>query len=428
MLSDVISDQFDPLSTQLQKYIDENKTGGISCLVYHKDQIVFCKTYGWKDKVNQIPLSYDTIFRIYSMTKPIVCLGLLTLYDEDKFQLDDPISKYIPEFTDSKVLKSFDPENNEIITENAQTPITIRELFTHTAGLTYGHITVIPGEKLYESIFNFNPKKPIEILQNLRDLPTLQEWVKTFVKVPLLYHPGTHYWYSHGTDVLGLLIEKLSGKKLDEFLRKVFFDKLEMNDTDFCIPKNKSYRLSKAFTLDDNLRLTQLDGKTDNSFMQRPRFLSGGGGLLSTLEDYMKFTKMILDGGIYNGNQIVSKRIIDLMTQNNLPDGKSPFDMALIPSQDPDLIKVNTGFGYGLGVKVKTSKNFISSGIGTHEWFGAMNTLYWIDPKNQLFTILMTQYCPPNFKWEFIIDSTLIKKLVYEAIESVQVDLMMNED
>lgn len=199
MLTDIITDNFDPLSKQLQKYIDENRTGGISCLVYHKDRIIFSKKYGWQDKNKQIPLDYDTIFRIYSMTKPIVSLGLLTLLDEGKFQLDDPISQFLSEFGTIQVLKEYDEETGHIELEEPITPITIRHLLTHTAGLTYGLLPIIPSEVLYLKKFNLKLTKPLDAMLNLFNLPSLEQWSKQFTTVPLIAQPGTYFlvckWY-----------------------------------------------------------------------------------------------------------------------------------------------------------------------------------------------------------------------------------------
>lgn len=424
MLTDTMTEGFEPLSKQLQKFVDDNKTGGISCLVYHKDKIIFSKNFGWKDKNKHIPLSYDTIFRIYSMTKPIVCLGLLTLLDEGKFQLDDPISNYLPEFASVRVLKEYDKDTGEIELVDLTAPITIRQLFTHTAGLTYGLLPVIPAEQFFIKKFDLNITKPLDVLLQIVNAPPLDQWLKDFTTVPLLAQPGSYFWYSHAIDVLGLLIEKLSGQKLDDFLKERLFVPLGMTDTDFYLPEDKWDRLAKAFSLGADAELVQLAGAVDENFKQKPNFLSGGGGLVSTLEDYMKFTQMVLHGGLYDGKQIVSSKIIDLMAQNHFPEGKTFMEMSLIPITDPALVKLNTGFGFGLGVETKIAKNYVSCGIGTHEWGGAMNTLYWIDPKNQLFTVLMTQYCPSDLNWMPFTEHSFIKQLVYDALEDSQKDLL----
>lgn len=297
-----------------------------------------------------------------------------------------------------------------------ETPIPIRHLLTHTAGLTYGLFPVIPAEMVYLKEFNLTPQPPLETLLRWTKFPELAQWVPHFAKIPLVSQPGKRWLYSHAHDVIGYLIEKLSGKKLDEFLKDRIFDKLGMTDTDFFVPTDKLDRFTKVYTFDDSKQLIQLAGQIEEVFKMKPRFLSGRGGLVSTINDYLKFTVMMLQGGMYNEIQVVSKEIIDLMTQNHLPDNKSTLDMFYVPIKDPSLIKLSEGYGFGLGIRVKIADNITSAGIGSHEWGGAMNTIYWIDPKNQLVCILMTQFCLQDLSSQFNIDQPRIKKLVYQSI------------
>ncbi|MHA2098718.1 MAG: serine hydrolase domain-containing protein [Candidatus Kariarchaeaceae archaeon] len=408
-------EKFKSLSSGLQKYIDENQTGGISCLVYHKDKVVFKNNFGWKDKLNEELMDFNTIFRIYSMTKPIVCLTALTLYEEGKFDLDDPISRYLPEFSNLTVMKSYDKVTGEAKIANTDKQITIRQLFTHTSGLSYGLFPMISIDKVYAKEFKYDITNPIALLMSGRRM-YLEEFSKQISNLPLAFEPGSHWWYAFGHDILGYLIQKLTGKTLDEVLKERIFDKLGMDDTGFYVPEDKWHRLSKAYTHDEAGKLVEINGIFNQTFKRKPRFLSGGGGLVSTLNDYLKFTLMMLNGGEFNGVKIVSKDIIELMIRNHLPNNKSRLEMGHIKIEDPEQIRLAEGYGFGLGVEVKIEENITKCSIGTHSWGGAMNTMYWIDPKNQLITILMTQLAPTDFRWIFPIDGIHVRKLVYDAI------------
>ena len=222
---------------------------------------------------------------------------------------------------------------------------------------------------------------------------------------------------------MGYLIEKLSGKKLDIFLKKNIFDKLGMNDTDFYIPKEKWKRLTKVYTKNQDDKLIEVEGDIYEGFKHKIQFLSGGGGLVSTLEDYMKFCLMMLNGGQCKENQIVSKETIELMTSNQLPNKNTYLDMQYIKYDDSESIKRSEGYGFGLGVRVKIAENMSRSGIGNYEWAGALNTFFDIDPANQVISIILTQYCPEDSDWIFSIDPLRINILVYEALEKAGIKI-----
>jgi len=414
---------FKSLSDEFQKYIDNNETGSVVCLVYHKDKLTYCEKFGWKDIKNKIPISFDDIFRIYSMTKPIVCLAALILYDEGKFDLDDPIEKYLPEYKSLKILKSYNDETGEIELEKAKEKITIKHLFTHTSGLSYGFYPGVPIDKLYGEKFGFTDELRIKsVLESFHQLDVLEEFSNSLATLPLAFEPGSHLWYAWGIDLLGLLIEKLSGKKLDVFLKERIFDKLNMKDTDFYVPEEKRDRLVKAYTKDNEGKLLEVEGVIVEGFYTKPKFLSGGGGLVSTLEDYFKFCLMMLNDGKYNDSLIVSKEVIELMTSNQLPNGKDYLDMQLFKIEDPELIKRNEGFGFGLGVIVKIADNMLKSGIRGYSWGGAFNTIFRIDPVNEVIILVLTQYCPVDNNWIVPIDTFRISDLVYEGLEKYSLD------
>jgi CubicO group peptidase (beta-lactamase class C family) len=410
---------FKKLSGEFQKYIDRNVTGCVLCAVYHQDKLVYCNKFGWKDRENQIPIAFDNIFRMYSMTKPITCLAALILHEEGLFNLDDPLEKYLPEFKNLKILKSYDNKTGETKLEENKNPITIKHLFTHTSGLSYGDypeecsVDILYGEEFGFTTENRLKKK----LEMFPIMPSLDDFSKRLATLPLVFEPGKYWWYAFNHEILGHLIEKLSRKKLDAFFRDEIFEKLEMNDTDFYVPNKKWTRLTKVYTKDKNGKLIGVKGSIYEGFKHKIDFLSGGGGLVSTLEDYLKFCIMMLNGGSYKDKQILSRETIKMMTTNQLPNNKTFLDMQFIEYEDPESIIRNEGYGFGLGVLVKIAENASRSGIGDYSWGGAFNTFFNIDPANQVILIVMTQYCPENSDWIMPIDWLRIGNLIYKALK-----------
>jgi len=416
-IEQVKSESFSHLTTKLQNFIDNNETGSILCAVYHKGKMVYCDKFGWRDKENNIPIEFDDIFRIYSMTKPIVSLAALILHEEGKFNLDDPIEIFLPEFKNIRILKSYNHETGDTELEEAKNKITLKHLFTHTSGLSYGFYPGIPVDKLYGEKFGFvGENRTKSVLESFPKLDILDEFSKKLASLPLIFEPGTNMWYGFNHDVLGLLIEKLSSKKLDVFLKERIFDKLSMNDTSFYVSEENRNRLAKPYMKKQDRELIEVKGEISGGFDSKPAFLSGGAGLVSTLEDYLKFTLMLLNGGEYAGNQIVSSKTIELMTSNQLQDGKTYLDMQYIKVEDPELIEMTEGYGFGLGVVVKIAKNRAKSGIGDYGWAGAANTLFRIDPTNQVIIIVFSQHIPPDNNWIQPITTDEIQSLVYDSL------------
>ena len=420
-LKTINPESFSEVTKEFQKKIDKNETGSILSVVYHKGELVYCNKFGWKDKENQIPIEYDDIFRFYSMTKPIVCLAALILYEEGKFILDDPIENFLPEFKNIKVLKTYNQKTGDYELDDPQNKITIRHIFTHTSGVSYGFFPEVSVDKLYGKEFGYKEENRIkEVIEKLHDFDKIENFSKMLAAFPLLFEPGKHWWYGYNHEILGGIIEKLSGKKLNVFLKERIFDKLGMEDTDFYVPDEKINRLVKAYTKEHSGELVEVKGVISDGFNSKPpRFLSGGGGLLLTLGDYLKFCIMMLNGGKYNSEQIVSSETIELMTSNQLPDGKSYLETHFSNFEDPDVIEKNEGCGFGLGVIVKIGENISRGGIGEYGWVGAADTTFTIDPANQLITISLTQHIPPDNNWiQPIIGSDVeIRNLVYEVLK-----------
>ncbi|MHA1944837.1 MAG: serine hydrolase domain-containing protein [Candidatus Hodarchaeales archaeon] len=392
-MTEITYPSFYALSEEFQEIVDKRKTGGISCLIYHKGEVLYRKAFGWKDRLNQECMGLDTIHRIYSMTKPILCVALLILYEEGFFDLDDPISKFLPEFKEMKVLSSYDKETGAIETIKASKQITIKDLFMHTSGISYGSWPKIPIDHYYARKFEVDTSIPVyPFLEKQRNFEPLTNFSKTLSKLPLAFNPGDHYWYGFNHDILGFLIEKLSGENLDDYLKEKLFTKLGMPDTDFSVNKHNKARLSKVYTKSEENELIELEGPVLDGFYDKPKFLSGGGGLVSTLEDYLHFCQMLLNNGKYNGLRILKKSTVKLMTTNHFPNNTSVQDKRFIKITDPEWLWWDIEHGMGLGVAVKIAHNITKKSIGSHSWEGVLNTHYWIDPKKDIIFILLTQF------------------------------------
>ena len=419
-IQQIVPDSFAELTQYFQNLIDKEETGCVLFATYHKGKLAYCNKFGWRDKENNIPIAFDDIFRMYSMTKPITCVAALTLYEEGKFNLDDPVEKFLPEYKDMKVLKSYDQKTGDYELEETKTMMTIKNLFMHTSGLSYGFYPGVSIDKLYEKEFGYVKDTRVqEMLEALPETEILEEYSQRIAKLPLFFEPGTHWWYGWNHELLGLLIEKLSGKTLNIFLKERIFDKLGMHDTDFYVPKEKRERLVKPYMKKPDGNLIEVKGPIADGFNSSPKFLSGGGGLVSTLEDYLKFCIMMLNGGEYNGKQIVSNKTIEMMTTNQFPNGKTTLDMQYYKIEDPEIRERSEGYGFGLGVNVKIAENMTRSGIGDYGWGGAAGTIFRVDPAKRVITIALSQYIPPDNNWIIPIpgDNIKISKLIYEALD-----------
>jgi CubicO group peptidase (beta-lactamase class C family) len=370
----------------MQRYVDDNKLPGMITMVARHGKIVHFEKYGYMDKDKT--MRYDAIFRIASMTKPVTSVAVMILYEEGYFQLDDPVADYIPEFRDLKVFSSID--ENGIHTVDQVRPMTIRDLLTHTSGLT-GIGADTPVDSMYNAA-------------NLSD-GTLKEMIQKLSEIPLLYQPGTTWNYSRSTDVLGYLIETLSGKPLDMFLKERIFIPLGMDDTDFYVPKEKFERVGAVYAPDSTgIRIIM---EPDTNIVSIPvKFLSGNGGLYSTATDYMIFSRMLLNRGEYNGIRILGSRTVDLMTSNQISDERMPEDDFFGP------LMSGMGFGFGFAVLQDNRGAKITGSEGSYWWSGSGNTYFYIDPHEDMIVILMTQFVP-NFYYPVF---KQLRVLSYQAI------------
>ncbi|MBB6237302.1 CubicO group peptidase (beta-lactamase class C family) [Pedobacter sp. AK013] len=389
----LLKERLDNLSNRL---IANNEVGGINVLLIKDGKILYNKAFGYADVATKQPLKTNHIFRIASQTKAITSIAAMMLWEDGKFLLDDPISKYIPEFKNPKVLDKFNPADSSYTTVSAQREITIRDLLRHTSGIGYPRIT---NDDRIQAIYTKSG-----ILSGIGSKTLLKNQVKMLAKMPLLHQPGYKFTYGMNTDVLGYLIQVVSGLPLDEFFRKRLFEPLEMNDTYFTIPASKADRLiSISEKTDQGLKKVNhpvYENSSVNYPLERDIILSGGAGLSSTTADYAKFLQMLLNKGIYNGKKLLGAKTIELITTNQLPENA-------ISQGDPD-------FRFGLGFWLVTDENkFIhSSNVGTFYWSGAFNTHYWADPKENIIGLVFTQEYLPASYWDL---GTLYKNVVYSS-------------
>jgi len=369
-------------------YIDENKIAGAVTMVARRGKIAHFKSFGMMDIDGAKPMRKDAMFRIASMTKPITSTAIMILYEEGHFLLSDPVSKYIPEFGEPKVIAPSSTPNS-LTVEPAKREITIRNLLNHTSGITYGGGL---HSKLYEAANITSGLGPTE--------GTIGDMVKRLAKLPLISNPGEEFHYGLSIDVLGYLVEVVSGMSFDDFLKERIFVPLEMNDTYFVLPEGKLSRMAQTYRRNKDGKLEKED--VDLAYLVDQTYFSGGAGLVTTASDYMRFAQMILNEGKLDGVRIISRKTVELMTSNSIGDLYAPF-------------RPNSGdkFGYGFGIRTERGEFDELESIGILGWDGAFYTRFWIDPKEKLIGVFMSQM---NNNW----NSDLANKyrvLVYQAID-----------
>jgi CubicO group peptidase (beta-lactamase class C family) len=370
------------IRTVMNRHVADKQIPGAIGLIARRGKIAYQEAYGMADIEAGKPMQLDTIHRIYSMSKPITSVAVMMLYEEGKFQLNDPVAKYLPEFAKMQVgVEEKDPQTGKPVlkTVPAKRPITIRDLLRHTAGLTYGFF----GDTLVDREY-----RKARILSDLN----LAEFITHLTQIPLLYEPGTRWNYSVSVDVLGRLVEVMSGKSFDQFLQERIFNPLNMRDTGFYVPANKKDRLAKLYspTKDGKIQPAAICATRQEctekfpdavpSYLEPPSLLSGGGGLVSTAYDYLRFCQMLLNQGQYEGKRLLSRKTVQLMSSDNL---------GTIPGMGP-----GTGFGLGFAVSKAPGEAGMLGSAGEYNWGGAAGTRFWIDPQEELIGIFMIQILP----------------------------------
>ena len=365
------SEKLTLLNQAMHSYVDDNELSAIQTAIVKNGKLIHFDSYGSSDISENDPLEEDDIFRIASMTKPIVSIGLMMLYEEGKFNLNDPVYKYIPEFKNLtiKKRKKVKPVKNHV---------KIIDLLRHSAGLNF------KGPEDYRKVISMN----------------LEEYTKESVKEPLRFEPGTTWWYSSSTDICGYLIEILSGQKLDVYLKDKIFDPLKMNDTSFELPKNKLDRLTTLYVVGEKKELVSFDNKSNSPFKDKVTLLNGSGGLLSTTKDYLKFSVMLLNNGSIGSEQILKKSTLDLMKQ----------DHSLGLKYKKLVFGKKKGFGLGFEVVKEEDTKFGSK--GTFGWGGMFGTYFRADPKQNMVYIYMTQ----SFETYRFKLADKFRAMVYESI------------
>ncbi len=374
----------------MQQFVDDNKLPGIVLLLAREGKVFHAGVYGQMDREADKPMRRDALFRIYSMTKPITSAALMTFYDEGRFQLDDPVAKYLPALANVKVYAG--KEGDEIQLVDPVRPMTIRDLMRHTAGLAYGLFPATPVDALY---------REAKVLD--RD-QTLDELLTKLSKLPLAAQPGEKWMYSIGVDVQGKLIEALAGKPLDQVLAERIFQPLGMPDTAFYAPADKLERMTVNYGPGGKKGLAPID-LADGTFATPPAFLSGGGGLVSTADDYLRFCQMMLGGGELDGRRVLKAETVAEMTKNQLPDKLVPIGLGPITMP-------NMGFGLGFSVRVGVAPQEAESSLGEYAWGGAASTQFFISPRSGIVCVAMTQFMPNNMLY-----LQKIRPLVYAAVE-----------
>jgi len=394
------STQLDKIEKHLStRYVDRGKIAGCLTLVARKGQIAYLKSQGLMDLDRNKPMQEDTIVRIYSMTKPITSVALMMLYEEGHFQLTDPVWKFIPEWRNLRVYAMGNYPN--FATVRPKRDMTILDLFTHTSGLTYGFMERTNVDAAYRKL------GVGERAQNT----TLKDMIETLAKLPLEFSPGDYWNYSNATDVLGYLVEVMSGMSLDEYFRTRIFEPLGMVDTGFYVPEEKHDRFAANYERQPDKSIKMIDDPTNGMFSKPVTFFSGGGGLVSTANDYFRFCQMVLNGGELNGVRILGRKTVEYMTMNHLPDGQ---DMAAMTvSTFEQVAPEGSGFGLGFSVILSPVSSGVIGSTGEYSWGGAASTSFWIDPVEDLIVVFLTQFMPNatfNFRGQ-------LKSIIYPALQ-----------
>jgi CubicO group peptidase (beta-lactamase class C family) len=345
-------------------------------------------------------MAEDTIFRIYSMSKPITSVALMMLYEHGHFQLDDPVQRWIPAWRDLRVFEMGNHPN--FLTRPCERPMQIRDLLTHMSGLTYGFMERTNVDAAYR-------KLGIGALGK-RYRGKLAELVQDLAALPLEFSPGTAWNYSVSTDVLGHLVELISGERFDEYLRRHVFEPLGMVDTGFHVPEEKLPRFAACYERNRKKELRLQDDPRDSPYGEPPEFLSGGGGLVSTAADYLRFSRMLLGGGELDGTRLLGPKTLELMTANHLPQGGDLTEHAL--GRFSETTYQGVGFGLGFSVTLDPVEAQLVGSEGEFAWGGAASTAFWVDPAEELIVIFLTQFMPSqvfNFRGQ-------LKTIIYPAI------------
>jgi len=380
------------------RYLAPGKIAGCLTAVLRRDKLAYVHVAGERDRERALPMTTDTLFRIYSMTKPVTSVALMMLWERGLFSLDDAVHRYIPEFRDLRVRSGGCWPN--FLTEAPARPMRVRDLLRHTAGLTYDFMYSTNIDQAYRELGVGQPAPGY----------TLQAMIEQLAMLPLEFSPGERWNYSLATDVLGVLIERLSGRSLPDFFHEEIFEPLGMDDTVFSPRPGQLERFASCYTRDASKALVLEDDAQASDFADRG-FYSGGGGLLSTASDYLRFSRMLLAGGTLDGRRIIGRRTLEFMVANHLPGGGDIASLSM--SGFSETHNAGVGFGLGFACKMDPVGNGYPATTGSYYWGGLASTLFWVDPAEELIVLFLTQLIPSstfNFRGQ-------LEALVYAALD-----------
>lgn len=358
------SERLQRLTDAMEQYAKTEQLPGVVAMICREGKMVYCQASGSMDKAQGKSMQPDAMFRIASMSKPITSVAVMMLYEEGRFLLTEPVSKYIPEFKEPQVVTR-DPNSGEVVLVPAKREITIRHLLNHTSGITYGG--GLQG-KYYRDAGMTVGLSPAE--------GTVAEMIRKLGKLPLISHPGEEFHYGMSVDVLGYLIEVVSGQSFDEFLQERIFNPLGMADTYFVVPQDKLDRVAKTYRIKEG---HMVESKVDLAYLTKQTYFSGGAGLVSTAADYARFAQMILNKGQLGGIRFLSPKTVELMTTNSIGELYVPFRI------------IGDKFGYGFGIRTERGEYDELESLGIFGWDGAFYTRCWMDPEEDLIGIFMSQ-------------------------------------
>jgi len=370
----ISAERLSNIKHKLQDYVDRGKVSGFVTLVARESEVAHFESCGYRDAENKLPMERDTIFRIYSMTKPITSIALMQLYERGKFQLPQPVSRYIPAFGKTKVLSGVGFLGQQLVPQNP--PMTIHHLLTHTAGLSYGFFLDTPIDEMYRnSIFR-------------SETAALEEKINGMAELPLRFQPGSAWNYSIATDVCGYLVQVLADMPFEDYLEEKIFRPLGMVDTAFHVAEHDIDRFAKLYQhMPQNGGFREYKGAPNipfHDYTKRASAPSGGGGLVSTTADYWRFANMLLNEGELGDVRIIGRKTLEFMTRNHIKPELLP--LAIGPNPIP-----GRGFGLGFDVVMDSAQTGVLNSDGNYGWSGAAATNFWVDPQEQLVGIIMTQ-------------------------------------
>ena len=380
------SAQLARIAPAMESLITREQTAGVVVAVARKGKLAYLESFGSMNREKSLPMKNESVFRIYSMTKAVATAAAMILVDEGQLLLDDPVAAYVPAFSNAVV---HTPEGK---VQACRAP-TVRDLMRHTAGLTYGYFGNSPVDIIY---------REREILDPSR---ALKDFGSVLGAIPLAYQPGEDWVYSVSVDVIGLVVEEVSGMPFDRFLQERLLAPLDMKDTGFVVRPDQRDRFVTLYDHSVEQGLTPDDGGRTESYFAKPKLLSGGGGLVSTVRDYLRFLQMVLNGGELEGRRVLSQKSVELMTTNQLPDGVKQIHFG-------EEIRHGVGFGLGFNVVVKESDDWDPDAvIGEFGWGGLASTHYWVSPRHDLIVVTMEQRLP--YSWDV---ERALKGLIYQAV------------